>query len=288
MIPLALWYRNTTNPDPQIRQRGVTLLEYGVIGTSVVAVCIAAFIALGGNLNDWLTGLKENTQKQVETTSTKQVAITASKVAFEKAQAEAAMANVPNVSMTGLKSGSGSSLCSATWCIDAPGLTGNSVSTAGSNGNKMVQLTQSASGVFQQLATVLEQQNADPGLVALLTQMANQGHTLANNQSTFLTDGVEYDAMRSSMTDTKTGLATFKQLDQQLKSKLNQLPADSRGILIDASNVIIGVGESYSFNIPSDPMARVGWSYTSKNIQLVHSNSNTICSNGGDTSSCLQ
>ena len=288
MTPSWHWQRHTKPVASQNRQRGVTLMEYGVIGTSVVLVCIAAFIALGGDLNEWFAGLKDDAQKQVETTNSKKVEIAASKTAFEKAQAAAAAANIPNVAMTGINASGSGTLCSSSWCIQAPGLTGTSVSTAGSNGNQMVQLTQSAAGIYQQIATILEQQNADPSLVALLTNMANQGHALANNQSTFLTDGVSYDAMRSSMVNTQSGLASFKQMSQQLNGILNQLPADTRGILIDASNVIIGVGDSYTLNVPSDPMAQVDWSYTSRNIQLVHTNSNTICSNGGDTSSCIQ
>lgn len=270
-----------------IRQAGMTLLEYGIIGVSVVAVCIVAFISLGGDLNDWFAGIKQDMQTQVQTTNTKQAAWAAAKLADQAARANS---DIPNVPMTGIQASPSNpnSLCSGTWCINAPGLTGDSIYTAGSNGNQMVELTQSAAGIYEQIAAILEKQNADPSLVALLTSLANQGHSLANNQAMFLAPGVSYADMKSGMSNTQSGLATFKQLTQQLNSVLNQLPADTRGILVDASNVIIGVGDSYSFNIPSGSTAEIGWSYTSSNIQLVHSNSNTICANGGDTGSCIQ
>jgi len=266
-------------------RKGMALVEYALIGISVLLVCIAAFLVVGGNLNSWMAGLNQQAKQQVDNTNTQKVAIAAAKAADEAARAKAAQANIANVATQALSSSGSDSLCSSSWCISAPGLTGATVSTAGSNGNQMVQLTESASNVYAQLAKILEAQGADPGIISLLTNMANQGHAMGNAQSVLLSKSGDYNTMKSNMTTLSGGLNDFKQMNQQLRSLLPQLPADTRGILQDASNVIIGVGDSYSLNNGS---GEIGWSYTSKNISLTHSNSNTICQNGGNTSVCVQ
>ncbi len=266
------------------RPKGMALVEYALIGISVLLVCIAAFLVVGGNLNSWMAGLQQQAKQQVENTNTQKAAIAAAKAADEAARAKAA-ANVANVATQAITSSGSDSLCSSSWCISAPGLTGSTVSTAGSNGNQMVQLTESASNIYAQLAKILEAQGADPSIINLLTNMANQGHAMGSAQSVLLGKQGDYNSMKTNMTTLSDGLNDFKQMNQQLRSLLPQLPADTRGILQDASNVIIGVGDSYSLNNGS---GEIGWSYTSRNISLTHSNSNTICQNGGNTSVCVQ
>lgn len=265
----------------------MAMVEYALIGISVLLVCIAAFLLVGGNLNSWMAGLHESAKKQVENTNTQKATIAAAKAADEAARAKAAQASLANVATQAISSSGGDKLCSGTWCISAPGLTGTTVSTAGSNGNQMVNLTNSASNIYAQIAAILEAQGADASIINLLTNMANQGHALGSAQSTFTSDS-GYGPMKDSMNSFKTGLSSFQQMNQQLMSLLPQLPADTRGILQDASNVILGIGSSYTLNTGTGGTSEIGWSFTSKNISLTHSNSNTICENGGNTSVCVQ
>lgn len=269
------------------RNRGMALIEYGIIGVSVVVGCIAAFLVMGNQLNDWILVLRDDSKEQIHNTEIQNAAITQARNAFEEEQARAAVAHLANVETEALRAAGGGSLCGDNWCIEAPGLTGTTVSTAGSNGNQMVQLTNSAAGIYGQLAKILETQGADASLVSLLTNLANQGHALGTAQSQFRNGG-SYENMKTGVQNFQSGITNFKHLNQQLISSLNQLPPDTRGILQDASKVIISIGDSYTLNLGSGSNSTVGYQFQSTNIKLTHSNSNTICSNGGDTSQCVK
>jgi hypothetical protein len=275
--------------QPLSPSRGMGLLEYSLIGVSVLLVCIAGFTLASDSINEWLSGVKGDMDTQVANTATQKASIIQAKAAEDLAQANAAKGNFLNINTQALTASPSNpdSLCSGGWCINAPGLTGNSVYTAGSNGNQMVQLTNSAAGIYAQLAQILAAQGADAGIISLLTNMANQGHALGDAQSQFLAGG-DYGNMKTGMTNYQSGLSSFQQMNQQLLSLLPQLPADTRGILQDASNVIIGIGSSYTLNLGTGGTSEIGWSFSSSNIQLTHTNSNTICTNGGDGSSCVQ
>lgn len=272
-----------THTHPGWRQSGMSLVEYALVGTSVVMICIVSFVQMSGNLNSWLDIFKEDAKARIENTSIQQQAILASKAEHEAALLKASRANIANIETQALRSSDSGSLCSDSWCINAPGLTGTTVSTAGSNGSQ-IQLTNNAASIYSQIAKILESQGADASTISLLTNMANQGHSLGEAQAVFTSDG-DFASMQSSMNNFQSGLSNFQQMNQQLLSLLPKLPPDTRGILQDASNVIIGVGNSYDLNVGSN---HVDYTYTSTNISLTHANSNTICANGGDTSSCMQ
>jgi hypothetical protein len=262
------------------KQAGLAMLEYGLIGITVLTLCIAGFLSMGTTLKDIFGTLKEDSSKKVEAT----------KIAVQKAK-EAADTFKANLAKAALQSGpvtgSGDSLCSATWCVSAPGLTGTTVQTAGGNGSQVINLTNSAANIYSQMAAILQEQGADPSLIALLTQMANQGHSLANNQNGLFNGPGDYASMSANINGMRSGLDTFKSLSAQLNASMSLLPADARGILSDASSVIIAIGNSYSLSGTGNG-DEVGWGWTSINVQLTHSNSNTICNTGGDTSQCLQ
>jgi hypothetical protein len=257
---------------------GGALAEYGIIGITLVTVCAAGFLLTGKNLDLVFGHLKDDTQKSIDV----------AKTAEQKAK-DAAATFKSNLAATALQtsaSGSGT-LCSSEWCISAPGLTGNYVETSGSNGSSMINLTNSAAGIFAQMAAILQAQGADASLINLLTNLANQGHDLANYQNGLFNGAGDYGTMSSNINGMRDGLSSFKSMSSQLDSLMSQVPADARGILMDASNVIIAIGDSYSLSGTGNG-DEVGWGWHSINVQLTHTNSNTICSNGGDTDVCIQ
>lgn len=265
------------------RHGGVSLIEYALIGTSVVMLCIVSFMQMSGNLKSWLDIFTGEAKSRIENVSTQQQMMQSEKAQYEAAITRAAKAHIANIETKALNSSGSGSLCSDNWCVNAPGLTGTTVATAGGNGSQ-IQLTNSAASIYSQIAKILEEQGADASTITLLTNMANQGHSLGENQAIFTGDS-DFSSMQSSMSDFQSGLGKFQQMNQQLLSVLPKLPPDTRGILQDASNVIIGIGNSYDLTVESN---NVNWHFTSSNISLTHANSNKICANGGDTSACMQ
>ena len=263
------------------KQRGLAMVEYGLIGITVVVVSIAGFMMLGGSFKDLLGDLKADTSKKI---SAPTAAIQKQQQALADFKAKLAAAKAAASAVT--SSGSGQ-VCGSSWCISAPGLTGTTVQTSGGNGNQMVDLTNSASNVFAQIAAILAQEGGDPSLITLLTNMANQGHDMANAQNGLWVGEADYAGMAADINGMRSGVTNFNNMAAQLKASLSLLPADTQGILLDATNVIIALGSSYTFSGTGNG-DEVGWGWSSANIQMLHSNSNTICTNGGDTAVCVQ
>jgi Flp pilus assembly pilin Flp len=259
------------------KQRGLAMLEYGLIGISVVVVTIAGFTILGGSLKDLLGDVKTDASKK----------IAAPTAAIQKQQQALDDFKAKMAATSALASSGSDQICSASWCISAPGLTGTTVQTAGGNGSQMVNLTNSAANIFAQMAVILAQEGADPSLITLLTNMANQGHDMANAQNGLWVGESDYAGMAADINSMRSGVTNFNNMAAQLNASLSLLPADTRGILLDATNVIIALGDSYNFSGTGNG-DEVSWGWSSANIQMLHSNSNTICTNGGDTAVCVQ
>jgi hypothetical protein len=272
-----------------VSRAGMALAEYVLIGTAVLCVCVFAFMGVGQNMKEWLLGLKGDMQQHQQKAQATQTAVASAITAIEEKKVmEEAMLRAQGGSMK-VDPSNPNALCSSTWCIEAPGLTGNYVYTAGSNGNQANSPANVAANIFSQMAKIMEEQgNADPGTIAFLTDMANRGHGLANS-AYMMTSSDDYRGMKAGADGIAQNLNEFRQMSQQLSGMMTQFPPDVRAILNDASRVVIAVGESYDLDYtPRNGNAHIGYVHHIRKISLTHSKSNTICGSGGNQAQCIQ
>lgn len=270
---------------------GISMAEYVLIGSSVLLLCLAACMGFGKSLQIRLAGLKSDMAQHAQQAQTVQLA---------SAQAHLT-ADITNSSAFGtlrISTSNPNQLCNNAFCVDSSTLKGSSVSTAGSNGNTNV--IDNASNVFSRIAKILEAQGADPKTINLLTQLASAGHNIAFQQ-----DWLNYDGSQrvnrtrlqvkttnrwvsSDISGLRSALSNFKQLLAQLNATINDYPADVRPLLTDAANVVLTAGGSYNvWQAKNRNGQRVLKAHTTPgSVQTIHTNSNTICDNGGDQSQC--
>jgi Flp pilus assembly pilin Flp len=283
------------------------MAEYGLIGGFVLLVCIVGCMTVGTNLQAWFLSLKSDFAQHAER---------AHLVQMEVAQAHqhSAEDTVQNqdggglsVNLGDLRTSSSNPdvLCGKDFCVNAPGLTGTTVATAGSNGD--VNITNSVARMYSQFANIMEQKGADPNTVDLLTNLANTGHQIAAMQNTLKNqrtlyraftqgtasvqdpkDPYHYQTMQRAANGMSRQLGKFHDLSSQLDASIDQYPEDARPLLTGSAQVVMTLGKAYHFGITPHEGGQKQLKFTvdTGNIQLIHSNSNTICDNGGDQSKC--
>jgi Flp pilus assembly pilin Flp len=300
---------------------GLAMAEYGLIGASVLLVCIVGCMTVGTNLQAWFMGLKSDFSQHAERAHLVQMEVAQAHLNSDTLQNQ----DTGSVDVGDLRTSSSNpdTLCGKDFCVSAPGLTGTSVATAGSNGD--VNVTDSAANVYTQFAKIMATQGADPESVSLLTSLANKGHSIADMQNTLKdqrnlyraylnaqkygssgpiqihsvtgnalvswqgTD-TNYRSMQRAMNLMKQRLGEFRDLSTQLDSSIDKYPKDARPLLTGAAQVVMQLGSAYHSGTSTDGSGQKRLRYTvdiqPKNIQLIHTNSNTICDNGGDQTRC--
>ncbi len=256
---------------------GNTLAEYAVIGCTVMVMSIAAFLVLGGNLNEHMQNLRDDMATRI-------LAANQAKAATIKGTTGAeAMPYIP-----------GAKVCySGNICLDMAAINAqNDVQSTGANGARMGIVQQA--GLLDDIARQLANDpNADQTLVDLVTRLSNAGHTVGddldqsiatiNNYSDFYN---AYDSFwRSIMPvgDLKSQLDSYVQTHPQsltpemkgIIDKATQSISDNMGLLVGAN------GPNYDswdamINAPTPVPAGV------------HENSNKICRQGGKLSACIR
>jgi hypothetical protein len=268
------------------------MAEYVLIGTSVLVVCIAAFLGFGQNLQALLLGLKSDMAQHAQQAQMTQIEVADTALASQ--EDDNTMVDLGDLRTS---SSNPDALCGQDFCVDAPGLTGTSVSTAGSNGN--INITNSAAGIYTQLAKIMAAKGADATTVNLLTNLALKGHTIGDIQSSLSEQRTElratgntsemYKSMKRDANRMALRLREFQQLSTKMNASIDSYPEDVRSLLTGASEVILKVGNSYKFGTTTNSVTGdklLKFTITAKNVQLTHTNSNTICDNGGDQTKC--
>lgn len=279
--------------------RGMSLVEYGLVGALGFCVCVGTLITVGDQMASLLSGIKQDMRHRVENgkmikTSLASLASPVSSAEVSGTVAKGSLKVNPN---------NPDELCSQDgWCVKAPGLTGDAVYTTGSNG--MQDLSMTAADVYAQMAEIASKEGEDPELVSLLTEMSLKGYAMASLQSQLsattglLQIGFLADGITQTMGNLQGQLGEFSGMSQRMNMLAAKLPPDQRAILGDAAKVIIAVANSYSLQSYhayeygyygygyDSPAVAVG--FTSSKVDLTSTNSETICNNGGDRSKCGQ
>jgi hypothetical protein len=294
---------------------GSALAEYGLIGISVLLVCMLGFMAVGTNLKDWLLGLKSDLAQHAERAHLVQMEVAQ---AHQNSAGDTAQDQDNGLVYLGnlrTSSTNPNALCGQDFCVNAPGLTGTSVATAGSNGD--INITDSAANIYSQFAQIMKAKGADPDTVNLLTGLANKGHDIAYFQNklryqqslyyAYLAATQEgsspdsasapvvpseapdnYIIMKKASNSMRKRLGEFRDLSNQLNASIDYYPEDARPLLTGAAQVVLQLGSAYRFKTLTDDTgkSRLKFIIQSNNIPIIHTNSNTICDNGGDQSQC--
>jgi len=276
------------------RKSGNAITEYCLPGVTMLCICMAGLSMVSASFKGIMHGFNGEMNQQISDTKAQQI------IHEQERQRFVMLQNLsPKQQFLGNKAYSmvrsktdPNALCSGDWCIDAPGMGGATVNTAGTNGQQAT-MSSTAANIFAQVAAKIQAEKGDPALVNLLTQLANQGHAIAGGESNLEGDP-DYATMYNGATAIQNGRTNFTNLSNQLNNVIMQLPEESRGIVADASTVIKTIAGSYSFDISgSASSGNVHYSYSSSSAQLANSvltniNANSICSNGGDTSKCIK
>lgn len=174
-----------------------------------------------------------------------------------------------------------SQLCSGSACSTTLDLNASVVNTVGSNG-QVAQLSSQAADIFTVVAQQLAAQGADNALITLVTNLANTGHSIANGENNLSGD---FSAMSGGISAIQDGRSNFQTLYSQLTPQMSKLPANSRTQVAKAAKVIMTIANNYTFTLTSN---NAQYNYQASSADLTTINANTICTNGGDTSSCVQ
>jgi hypothetical protein len=254
------------------RSKGNTLVEYSLV-VALILVSLGVIMTMGKYVNQAMAAFSGDMKKTIE-------------------------AKAPSPSGGGGGGGGkGSSpldgvstVCTNNKiCFSLPDSVTQSDVTMGANGVK--QAGKSAD-LLDQLAQALKQDpNADPSLVDLITQLANQGHALADAQSDIYCSTPGYCSTSGNRTkgisNLQSGLSNFKSQLNQIDQKLNTTTAGMNSTLLNViaqeSGTIIGISNNFKISGSS-------WSYSAAGFGIAQTDvsSNHICGSGGDTGSCVQ
>jgi Flp pilus assembly pilin Flp len=159
-------------------QQGNTLLEYGVVGMLVVATVVGVLMGVGGNLNAWFAGLKQDMRQTANAAENQARVVEQGRLAATVVESarQAAQNTASNSANLVLESVSD----------QAP-------QTVGARG------TEALSQEIRQLANkYLATGNLSPADHDLVTQVANKGHEIAVLQG--LLEGARRDSGGSAQT----------------------------------------------------------------------------------------
>lgn len=215
-----------SDPFPAQAHHGNTLIEYGLIGSLVVLVVIAAMSGIGGDLQQWLAGLKGDMKSQISATQNANASQLKAMAAYE-AQKAAPAIPPPNVS---------SSLgCSGAACASLAVQPYNSAQTAGSNGINIVD--QYANKIKMLADTLKTNPNTNRDFIDMLVDLANDGHRVADDERAVLTytqasDGSFDFSIQDRYTQTKNRALNY------LSSHPNELTPEQTQLLHQAAGNI--------------------------------------------------
>lgn len=270
-----------------LKEMGQSLSDYGMVFGLVAVVAIVSLQALGSQINSMLqatgTSQLQSTASLLSTPppivpKAKPIAPTTITGNPETASIE----ETPFVATLPQPAKGQEQLCfNSGLCANIPVVPENTkIDVAGGNG---VEFTHQFANVLQQIADQLEQAEADPTLIGAITALANQGHTLGDQQKGLgSTYGDYYDnqaklsALKGQSNLFKTKLDSVKTL---LEKYPNALTEDSRKLIEMESSQILTIVNGYKNNT----CGKCGASSSFSNgATLTHQSANIICDQGGE------
>lgn len=265
-------------------QRGNTLIEYGLIGSSITLFIIAGFTIMGGQLNNILSDLKDDMADRI-------TASTEAKAALVTAQ------NTATDNQHQAQYFPGAKVCYANgMCLDMAAVNHQStVESTGANGARDT-IHEQADLLSQVAEQIAADPNADPALLDLVTRLALAGHDIGNDLDQSIGTFTDPVAFYGTYDTFWRSLLPYTDLKNQLSSYLSEhpaaLPAEMQKAIDGATSatfskagLLIGAeGPNYdSWNtMISDPVTAGGAPVE------VHGNANTVCRNGGNRGICIK
>lgn len=174
--------------------------------------------------------------------------------------------------------------CFDSFCVNLPviDVANEQVDTAGGNGvEKIHQFADVLTTMAQQVAA---KEGPDSPLAKLISQLANDGHSIGNNQLAIVKNGGFIQANQNSLIGNyKRSQSTFQNSFETLNAYLSQhsdaLSPTSKAVVNTQASQIKSLAEAVSLPVQ-------GGNYYSKPIygkaKLTHQSANTICSEGGE------
>lgn len=259
---------------------GNTLAEYAAIGCTVVIMSIAAFLILGGNLNEHMQGLRDDMAAHILVANQAKAATITDTSAVDGVHQE--------TYFPGARICYSGSICLDMAAVNAQG----SVQSTGANGARIGIVMQAGllGDIAQQMAN---DPNADQTLVDLVTRLANAGHHVGDSLDQAIA-GLSgsgdfystYDAFwRSVMpvTDLKNQLDSYVQAHPEaMTPEMKSIVDNATGAISGKAGLLVGAeGPTYEnwdtmINAPTPASAGV------------HEDSNVICNQGGKLTVCLK
>jgi Flp pilus assembly pilin Flp len=279
-----------------MRHPGQGMAEYTLIGSLLVLVAIGALGLLGGQVNT-LFGNMLGGSGTAQSTGTVQIANTTTQQSQNTAISTAQQTLInAGIAYDTITTANGVT-------IQMPVIQGGTtVQTAGASGS---QLTYGFSDVLTQIAQKLQDSGqADPALVQLITDLANKGHLIGDNQkflenclSTCNSNDLTTSYFDSFNTVTIQLTPEFQTLHQQVLDYTAANPESLPASLITVidlqarqiENIVQTTASPTSWQATeTDPCGPICIDTTESTATLIHQDANTICSSGGDTGQCIQ
>lgn len=273
------------------RQPGAGTVEYSFIAVLVLIGTISAIMLIGGNLNSVLQGLKSDVSLSVS--------------AAESAESQAKVL-IDGNGIGGVIPPPGPDevqICNQRgWCVNIPAQESYILTTTagGMGGEKTREL---ANVIMQIARQLVEDPEADPTLTRLVTDLANNGHLLADRedvahdlcpigQSCLRGDGL-HEEMRIRLGHLHAQKQATSQAQHELMTYLEKhpqsLPIEMQNIIRHEAHQINQIANAFpnphlvDGNMTGD-VNLVGdyfnWELT-KSVEITHDKSNTICGQGG-------
>ena len=273
------------------QSRGYTLHEYAMLFGLMGILAFAGLNVLGSSIFDLFGTVTEKSTGNGMNTYLNSV--------FSTQQPTGKSASVLNGTQTGSNiavTGMGNSLLNK---YSASSTNVTSVDGVG----KVQQSTTTLTKLAMQLQA---DPNHDPQVLALVTQLANTGHSAASSLAVGLipyqqsiqagkgNQTLEDTEINQTVTDTINFNKTSQQLADYLKTNPQALSPEMMSAIQAASSDAMGIlGSVVNVNgttpgILGDQINQAGWQTLATQSLQVHTDSNTICQNGGDRNSCVQ
>lgn len=266
---------------------GQSLAEYSISLSLLAVVSLGGLTLMGNNLRTTLDSFRQTMKGKAIASVATQAPISAIPASMPTPVPSTMVPSEPSAA----SSPDGKSCFSNGWCVDLSNASKDyHVEATGVNGSQEVILAQT--DVLSQIAKLAaDDPSTDPMLRTLLTKLANSGHTISDNLTTsiqtygknsfataydsFWRAQIPFDALRDQ---------TFNYLATHPSS----LPAGVETILQGATSsintqldsLISSTGPKASWDVLLNPAAQVA--------SGVKTESNTICSTGGDQSLCVR
>jgi Flp pilus assembly pilin Flp len=272
--------------------KGQSLAEYGLTLSLVAVVSLGGLVLLGDNLATLLssltqlvTGQSVNVVATANTPTSAPVSNAPSPALAVSAASPALVSPAPveNSSNPITKNAEGKTCYGNGWCIDTsqlPSSGGKTTIAAGSNGTTL--MLSYADILMQIAAEAAADPNADPSVVGLITALANQGHTIADNtekKSQSIQNQVTQ--MTGSLGQQSEFDGAKSKLDAYLSAHPAALPSDLKAVIDNSSAYISKNSNGIQTTVTTAFGMALGGT-------TVRKESNTICSSGGNTTECVK